>query len=279
MVAITVDRETDGDYPDWLYIEAEPVQSRPSLADVGDKELQSYATEGFLDIERAFDAAQVNDAINGLLALMTSSAHVDLQFEAGISPAADAQTRMDHVRRLMRFVDHEPRVCALAYDPALLAVVRRILGTDDVVLFQDMALLKPPGAGREKPWHQDKAFFPYAEDAKVVGVWIALDPATPENGCMHIIPGSHRQGPVIHFRRRDWQICDTDVETGRAATVPLVPGGALFFDGLMHHGTPANRTKNRRRALQFHYTPTDTIRVSDEYRLELFGSEGKDVTC
>ena len=51
------------------------------------------------------------------------------------------------------------------------------------------------GGGREKPWHQDKAFFEIDVTSPVVGVWIALDEATPDNGCMHVIPGSHLEGP------------------------------------------------------------------------------------
>ncbi|HEX6971123.1 MAG TPA: phytanoyl-CoA dioxygenase family protein, partial [Limnochordia bacterium] len=109
--------------------------------------------------------------------------------------------------------------------------------------------------------------------------WIALDPATAENGCMHVIPGSHRDGPVVHFQRRDWQICDRDVAVGRDTFVELAPGGCLIFDGMIHHGTPPNRSPLRRRALQFHYKPASVQWTSREERLAIFGSEGKDVTC
>ena len=61
--------------------------------------------------------------------------------------------------------------------------------------------------------------------------------------------------------------------------VPLEPGGVLLFDGLIHHGTPANRTNLRRRAVQFHYTGRNAIWTSQEARLAIFGPEGKDVTC
>ena len=91
---------------------------------------------------------------------------------------------------------------------------------------QDMALIKPPFVGSEKPWHQDQAYFNIPLGQTVVGVWIALDEAVPENGCMYIIPGSHTEGPVIHFKRRDWQICDTEVASDHAIAVPLKPGGA-----------------------------------------------------
>ena len=111
------------------------------------------------------------------------------------------------------------------------------------------------------------------------GVWIALDEATYENGCMHVIPGSHNEGPIPHVRRRDWQICDSHVARARDVVVPLAPGSALFFDGLLHHGTPENRTATRRRALQFHYLRPDAITTSDAERLLTFGPEGADAEC
>ncbi|NJL31459.1 MAG: phytanoyl-CoA dioxygenase family protein [Phycisphaerales bacterium] len=60
---------------------------------------------------------------------------------------------------------------------------------------------------------------------------------------------------------------------------PLAPGGALFFDSLLPHGTPTNHSSKRRRALQFHYAPADAHLVPQETRLAVFGSEGKDVSC
>jgi copper chaperone CopZ len=67
--------------------------------------------------------------------------------------------------------------------------------------FQDMALLKPPRLGREKPWHQDAAYFRGSDPHLMFGVWIALDPATRENGCMEVIPRSHLAGPAPHVPR------------------------------------------------------------------------------
>src|SRR5690606_35073346 len=119
--------------------------------------------------------------------------------------------RQNYIRKFSSFVNYDERLMAMSNHPELLALVRRLMGAEPA-LFQDMGLCKPPHGGREKPWHQDKAYFNYAVDAPVVGVWIALDEASAENGCMHVIPGSHREGPVIHFKRRDWQICDTDVQ-------------------------------------------------------------------
>ena len=96
---------------------------------------------------------------------------------------------------------------------------------------------------------------------------------------MVIAPGSHLQGPVMHFQRRDWQICDTDIDNSGALAVPLKPGGLLIFQSLLHHGTPPNRTAQRRRALQFHYRQQRAPLTSQEKRLALFGGEGLGAQC
>ncbi len=222
-------------------------------------------------------------ALDGLLDLIGGSRpdFDGLEFESWAGEHANTPSReekQDYIRKLMWFVNYDDRLKALATHPALLGVVSRIVG-EAPHMFQDMALIKPPGGGREKPWHQDKAYFDMKVDTPVVGVWIALDPATPENGCMHVIPGSHRDGPVVHFKRRDWQLCDTAVETARDVVVPLAPGGLLLFDGLIHHGTPANLTQERRRAVQFHYAARSAVWTDEEERLAIFGGEGRGVSC
>jgi phytanoyl-CoA hydroxylase len=157
--------------------------------------------------------------------------------------------------------------------------VQKLLGGAEAEMFQDMALIKPPRLGREKPWHQDKAYFKYALNTPVVGTWIALDEATVENGCMQIMPGLHKEGPILHFQKRDWQICDNSMLGRQSVAVPLKPGGVLFFDGMMPHGTPHNSSPNRRRALQFHYAPLGSSKVEEEERIKHFGGTGNNATC
>lgn len=253
------------------------------LGAVGPAEVERFRRDGFLVVHDAFGADQVDQALSALLDLIGGSdpSFRGVQFEGaakGRLGALPPEELQDLVRKMWRFVDHDPRLRALALDTALLRVVGRLAG-DTPVLFQDQAMLKPPLVGREKPWHQDNAYFNLPPDTAVVGAWIALDPATVENGCMHVIPGSHREGPVVHWKRRDWQICDSDVDSARDVMAVLRPGGCLFFHGLLHHGTPANRSPHRRRALQFHYRPAGAGDIPPEERMAVFGSEGKDATC
>jgi phytanoyl-CoA hydroxylase len=254
------------------------------LEDIGPREMAHYRNQGYLVVRQAFTSGEVASAVAGLLHLIMGGnpAFDGIQFEAQAQKILGSLTldqRQDVVRKVWFFTEFEPRLQAFARDPRLVAVVRQLMGGAEPFMFQDMALVKPPHLGREKPWHQDHAYFDYPLGTPVVGVWIALDEATVANGCMHLLPGRHKEGPIPHFKRRDWQICDSVILGTRALPVPLQPGGLLLFDGLLPHGTPHNSSANRRRALQFHYAPAGITKTTTEERMRVFGSEGKDVTC
>ena len=278
------DNGVSAGYPPGLYEPTGVGTGVNGFAAVTDAHVAQFHAQGFLVVENAFSAQEVQDGLDGLYRLLSGEvAEFDgIHYERASAGMAveelSPQQKQDYVRKFMHFVDYDHRLYDLAHHPQLLTLVQRLIG-DSPVLFQDMALLKPPRMGREKPWHQDHAYFRIDLEAKVVGCWIALDEATVENGCMVIAPGSHLQGPVVHFQRRDWQICDTDVDNSGALAVPLNPGGLLIFQSLLHHGTPPNRTAQRRRALQFHYRQQRAPLTSQEERLALFGGEGLGAQC
>lgn len=255
---------------------------------ITDNDVKTYYDQGFLVVASAIGdrlIAEAIDALHDLIALRVKGfSPLDLHVEADAAKRYGAMTvteQRNAVRKVCQFVGHDRRMADLAAHPNLQGIAGRLLG-GQAALIQDMALLKPPHHGREKPWHQDHAYFNYPLTTRVVGVWIALDPAHADNGCMHVLPGWHRRGPLVHFNRRDWQICDTTIlgrTEGRCAAIPMAPGSALFFDSLLPHGTPTNASSHRRRALQFHYVRNDAVGWDQQKRLAIFGSEGKDVTC
>ncbi len=280
------DRYSWQEYPEYLFSFDNVASGIEGIASFTEDHVYYYRETGFLAINNFFTAAEIALALAGLMDLIDGKnpavSSVLVQYEASTRDRlsmSSSEARRDMVRKLQNYVDHEPRLRAIADHPRLREVVGRLLGTTEPELFQDQALLKPRGIGREKPWHQDHAFFDLPLGTPIIGCWIALDEAKPENGCMHVKPGTHKEGPVVHFERRDWQICDAHLDLTRDVMVPLQPGGVLFFNGLTHHGTPANRTAERRRALQLHYIPAGTPRTSKEERMAIFGTDGKDITC
>jgi phytanoyl-CoA hydroxylase len=283
-VARLVDDGEPAPYPSDLYRFRQIANGVNGFGAVTDQAIADFHQHGFLIVHNAFTPDEVQGALDGLLYLLSGQHPTfnGVMYEKRAQGVAvetlTAEERQDYVRKFMWFVDHDERLKAMASHPALLRLMTQLIG-ETPRLYQDMALIKPPRIGREKPWHQDHAYFDLPLTATVVGVWIALDEATTENGCMVIWPDSHQQGPVIHFQRRDWQICDTFNRADGSLAVPLKPGGALFFHSLLHHGTPANTSPHRRRAVQFHYAPASAQKIDKAERLERFGSEGKDVTC
>ena len=245
--------------------------------------LEHYQRDGYLAIENAFTATEVRDALAGMddLVMGKKEGFTGIEFEKkarDVLPTLPLESRLDAVRKFYDFAAYEPRLDALAAQPKLLQVLEAVLG-EAPRRFQDMALIKPPKIGREKPWHQDHAYFDFPMDTRIVGVWIALDEATVENGCMRVLSGAHREGPKLHFQRRDWQICDKEMNGIKPVAVPLRPGGLLLFDALLPHGTPANFSPTRRRAVQYHYHNESAKKTRSEDRMAIFGSEGKDVSC
>jgi phytanoyl-CoA hydroxylase len=204
-----------------------------------------------------------------------------MRFEAGTDPfSMPAEKAELAVRVLYGYREEHPVFARLTEHPLIMSIVESIVGRG-ALLFQDMALIKPPLIGSEKPWHQDDAYFSYAPIDQVVGVWIALDDARADNGCMHVIPGGHRNTGVKHWHSAlDCEIVDGRIDASRAVPIELNAGGALFFSGLLPHRTPVNRTSHRRRALQFHYRGAATRKLEPvEYDRVFVEQDGSPASC
>ncbi len=258
-----------------LYRFARTADVLPGPDALTDAHVAAYQRDGFVAVANVLTPAEVAEARAALYDLLHGrvAGYDDLQPEPEMKaawPTMSADERADAVRKVWQFVEHEPRLRALATTHrATQTILARLVG-ENVRLIQDMALLKPPFIGTEKPWHQDMAYFGWGPPEKLIGVWIALDPATPENGCMHVLPGTHSAGPVPHTHARDCQIPDARVDADRDVMVPLAPGGALFFSALLHHGTPPNNSPHGRWALQFHYAGESATKMDRREHAALY---------
>ena len=143
--------------------------------DIGPEEISHYHDQGYLIVRQAFTDVEMQAAKQGLMDLIMGKnpEYTGVMFEAKaqeILPTLSLEERQDAVRKLMAFVEFDARLKAISHHPKLLQAIRTLLGNRDSQMFQDMALLKPPRLGREKPWHQDKAYFNFPLDTPVVGV-------------------------------------------------------------------------------------------------------------
>jgi len=249
------------------------------------EDLACYREQGYLAMEGLLGTEEVEAAKAALSELIARddlrARGVQVQVEPFYREGQVDERVTDPeltIRKVWLFAGVSPVLAEIAAHPKLVAVLDQLIGPGHRMI-QDMALIKPPFHGSEKPWHQDTAYFDWTPLGGVIGVWIALDEATVENGCMQVVPGSHLDGPVPHFHVRDCQVADDRVRVDRAHVVPLEPGGVLFFSGLIHHGTPPNLSGDRRRALQYHYAAAECRNMTIQEHAELFNEGGAYAGC
>jgi phytanoyl-CoA hydroxylase len=147
-----------------LYAEVGIADSLHGLDAVDDAALARYAEDGYLAIANAFTATEIEAAKQGMTDLVMGHCEgfSGILYEnkaRELLPSLSSGDRLDAIRKFDRFVNHSPQLHALAFHPKLLAILGRILRATPH-LFQDMALIKPPRIGREKPWHQDHSARP-----------------------------------------------------------------------------------------------------------------------
>lgn len=148
--------------------------------------------------------------------------------------------------------------------PPLVEVLKRTIGPN-VKCMQSMLFIKAPGKPGQS-WHQDEDFIP-TRDRSLAGAWIALDDAVIENGCLWVIPGSHKHGVLWpqypHNDKRfdctsmsyDFPYTDDD-----AIPVEVKAGSIVFFNGyLLHRSLPNNSKDCFRRALVNHYMSAESF--------------------
>lgn len=259
-------------------------QLPPCPARLTAESLAQFQREGYLAYRDVLAPAEVAAARAGLSRLVRLKAErapglgrLMVQWESGVAAESTDELK---VRKLMWFCEADRSLYDLAHSQSLIrGVVESLLGADPI-LFQEMALIKPPWIGREKPWHQDNAYFCVTPLEAVLGVWIALDDATVANGCMHVLPGEHRLGPRRHHHTFDCEIVPERRDPSRAVPVEIPAGGAMFFAGMLPHQTPANQSPDRRRALQFHYrSATSRIISQEEYDKVYAEPDGTPASC
>jgi len=122
----------------------------------------------------------------------------------------------------------------------------------DARLYWDQSVYKRPHGSEPVLWHQDNGYT-YIEPQAYLTVWVALTDATPENGCVQVLPGVHRAGTVAHRNTPIGYECVRDPEG--AVLVPVRAGDAVVFSSLTPHATGRNTTDAIRRAYIVQFAP------------------------
>ena len=151
---------------------------------------------------------------------------------------------------------HDPLFRALIQHPRIIGHMRDLVGAP-VRLFRADALMKPAAVGSAKGVHQDSPYWPVAP-MSLWSCWIPFDDATEDNGCLTVVPGSHRTGPAPHESVQDDFVIPSEHHAADdLITVPMRRGTGLFFHSLLVHGSAANTSGDPRRAVTMSYLGPD----------------------
>ena len=232
---------------------------------LSEEEIAEYRTNGFLVVDELLSASELagwRDAVDTAIAQ-------DL-----VKPPADsaaARARVFDQRMNLRLVSAAMR--PLVEDRAIGELVAKLEGVDAVRVYLDQALVKEP-YGAPTQFHQDLPWWPFHSDHACT-IWIALDDATVQNGCLYFVPGSNRLD--ITYRSdlgsQLGAIFDDNPEVTRAPLPGAIPaGGCTFHNARTIHGAGANMTPGRRRAMTVAFMP-DGVRYNGTRDLRALGAE------
>ncbi|MEO7337501.1 MAG: phytanoyl-CoA dioxygenase family protein [Caldimonas sp.] len=161
-------------------------------------------------------------------------------------------------------VQGSARFLELARDPQIVELVSDIIG-NDVILWGCHVFCKPAGEGYETPWHQDGHYWPIRPLATCT-VWVALEESTVENGCLRVIPRSHRDRRLhehLHEDRTDLtlnqRMAAGSFDEAAAVDLELRPGEMSMHDVYMIHGAAANTSGKRRTGVALRYMPSTSV--------------------
>lgn len=227
---------------------------RRSLPRLDAGEIAHYRAEGYVVPRFRLPAGEVDGLRGALDALIRDNPGVRPEKLVSAHIAGD---NGEGVRGSAAFL-------ALARDPRIVELVSGVIG-DDVVLWGCHVFCKPAGEGYETPWHQDGHYWPIRPLATCTA-WVALEPSTVDNGCLRVVPRSHRGGvlhPHLHEQRSDvtlnQRMADDAFDERDAVDIELEPGQMSLHDVYMIHGAAANRSRQRRTGVALRYMPATSV--------------------
>lgn len=236
------------------------------------EQIDFFAENGYLRYGRVLDMSAVEelrDALDNVIAIeMAGGDDSAPEFKYGHRRGDAVSAVDDRPRPIIQYINmwkREPAYERLLHHPIISGVACALLDTPQVRLWHDQIISKPPEENGHFRFHQDFYLWPL-RDPQILTCWLALDDATPENGCMHVVPGSHAdprfglesyaaelearaaaEAEGREAKESDRQkMAHEPVSIGKP--IELKAGECMFHHCLNFHATPANVTNRQRRA-------------------------------
>ena len=228
-------------------------------------EIRQFEQDGFAIVRRMAPADLCGRMIEVTRAALANSSG-PVEFEADLqypgAPGSRADAGGETIRRLKEALGRDPVFTEWVSLPPLVARLQQLLGPQVVMplAHHNCVMTKQPRFSSETLWHQDIRYWAF-ERPDLVSVWLALGPETPENGCLYVIPGTHRL-QLARERFDDALFLRPELPENAALLaqkIPaaLEPGDVLFFHCRTFHAAGRNNTDQTKFSVVFTFRPAD----------------------
>jgi phytanoyl-CoA hydroxylase len=225
------------------------------------QELRQYDEQGFLSVPSFLDDRELEQwraAVDGAVAQRKEQVLPFVTERARGRRTDEDQRYYERVfTQRINLWQSNDAIRALVFQPGLGQFVGRLAEVAGLRIWTDQALIKEP-YGNPTGYHLDVPFWSFSSPDAIT-IWLALDDATLENGCLYYVPGSHKAAKfeLIDIGRDIGALYDIYPEWHdvQAVPCPVPAGGALLHNGLTFHGAGANMTPGSRRAMTVGFMP------------------------
>jgi phytanoyl-CoA hydroxylase len=218
-----------------------------------------FEQQGYLVVEDLIDPTwlrQIQEETADLHEQMANDPPegVHLSWEHEVDPTIHRR-----IKQLMHAEVVSPALNRLVRSSEVLDLIEALMGPD-ISFYHCKLLMKAAQGGTVTPWHQDYSYWVDQDNRPLMlNCMLQIDASTPDNGCLQVVPGSHKRGLMKHDREgKVFALFLPGYFQPRedAVPVPLSAGSAIFFGPLLIHGSDANRSDHDRRAVTIAYNVT-----------------------
>jgi len=221
-----------------------------------------YAEQGYLVVGNALPPEQLQRLLDETIALVRGK----LGSFGGLPETSESESDDEVLRKILcvhQAHKFSPFLMSMLSQQSIVDVLTRVIGPN-VKCMQSMLFIKAAGKPGQA-WHQDEDYIP-TRDRSLAGAWIAMDDAHVENGCLWVIPGSHKPGVLwpqyAHADKRfdcAFESYDFPYKDEDAVPVEVTKGSIVFFNGyLLHRSLPNKAKSGYRRCLVNHYMSAES---------------------
>lgn len=231
-------------------------------SELTDEQIGFYRRNGFVVVEDFLDAGELDDwreavghAVAERRGRKFANQDVYLGDDDGINPDSEYYAKV--FDQLLNLWQTDAELAKRILDPRIGEMAARLAGVDGLRVWHDQALIKQPW-GNPTAFHLDTPLWSFS-DRRAISIWIALDDATADNGCLYFFPGSHEtttfENPGITKNLDAIFEMYPTFRTAEPFQATMKAGSCSFHNGMTIHGAGANMTNRSRRAMTCAFMP------------------------